>query len=80
VRRQKGHVVYDAVRALGFQPRDGEQDRWCDVWYYEDTVFPLHAPYAAVGPLADAPATTAVTYDDILPVSSTRRTGLLTWT
>jgi predicted TIM-barrel fold metal-dependent hydrolase len=66
-RRQKGQVVYDATRTLGFEAGDGPDDRWCDVWYYEDTVFPLHAAYTAVGPLSDAPATTAVTYDDILP-------------
>jgi predicted TIM-barrel fold metal-dependent hydrolase len=65
--RQKGQVVYDAMRSLSFEPGDGPEDRWCDVWYYEDTVFPLHAAYTAVGPLSDAAATTAVTYDDILP-------------
>jgi predicted TIM-barrel fold metal-dependent hydrolase len=67
VRREKGQVVYDAMRVVGFEPGDGPQDRWCDVWYYEDTMFPLHAAFTAVGPLADAPATTAVTYDDVLP-------------
>jgi predicted TIM-barrel fold metal-dependent hydrolase len=67
VRRQKGQVVYDATKTLSFGPGDGPQDRWCDVWYYEDTVFPLHAAYTSVGPLSDAPAERAVTYDEILP-------------
>jgi predicted TIM-barrel fold metal-dependent hydrolase len=67
VRREKGQVVYDVQRKVGFEPGDGPESRWCDVWYYEDTVFPLHAAFAAVGPTADLPATTAVTYDDILP-------------
>jgi predicted TIM-barrel fold metal-dependent hydrolase len=66
-RRQKGRVVYDAAKVLSFAPGDDPEDRWCDVWYYEDTVFPLHAAYTAVGPLSDVPAETAVTYDDILP-------------
>ncbi len=65
--RQKGHVVYNEARQPGFALSDEPDARWCDVWYYEDTVWPLHAPYAAVGPVAELSALAAVTYDDILP-------------
>jgi hypothetical protein len=41
--------------------------RWCDQWYYDDYVWPLHAGYAAVGPLRDLIASAPVTYDDVLP-------------
>jgi predicted TIM-barrel fold metal-dependent hydrolase len=64
--RQKGQVVYDAAKQPGFEVSDGPGSRWCDVWYYENTVWPLHAAYAAVGPVASSPATTALTYDDVL--------------
>jgi predicted TIM-barrel fold metal-dependent hydrolase len=67
VRRQKGAVVYDAARQPGFAAGNGPDDRWCDVWYYEDTVWPMHAAFAAVGPVAELSATTALTYDDLLP-------------
>jgi predicted TIM-barrel fold metal-dependent hydrolase len=65
--RQRGQVVYDITRTLHWVPGDGPDDRWCDVWYYEDTLWPLHASFAAVGPTAGLPARTALTYDDILP-------------
>jgi predicted TIM-barrel fold metal-dependent hydrolase len=67
VLRQKGRVAYDAAKQPGFEIGDGPDARWCDVWHYEETVWPLHAAYAAVGPTADLPATTALTYDDVLP-------------
>jgi predicted TIM-barrel fold metal-dependent hydrolase len=67
VRRQKGRVVYNAARQPDFAPGDGPDDHWCDVWYYEDVAWPLHAAYAAIGPVAGKPATAALTYDDILP-------------
>src|SRR5690349_19753666 len=67
VKRLKGRVVYDEAKQPGFEVGDGPDSRWCDVWHYEDTVWPLHAAYAAVGPTADLPATTALTYDDLLP-------------
>jgi predicted TIM-barrel fold metal-dependent hydrolase len=65
--RQKGHVVYDQARQPGFAVADEPDARWCDVWYYEDAVWPLHAPYAAVGPAAELSAMAGLTYDDILP-------------
>lgn len=65
--REKGQVVYDITRTLHWVTGGGPEDRWCDVWYYEDTVWPLHASFAAVGPTAGLPARTALTYDDILP-------------
>jgi predicted TIM-barrel fold metal-dependent hydrolase len=65
--RERGQVVYDITRTLNWVPGDGPDDRWCDVWYYEDTQWPLHASYAAVGPTAGLPASTALSYDDILP-------------
>lgn len=65
--RERGQVVYDITRTLHWVPGDGSDDRWCDVWYYEDTLWPLHASFAAVGPTAGLPARTALTYDDILP-------------
>jgi predicted TIM-barrel fold metal-dependent hydrolase len=66
VKRQKGQVTYDAAKQPGFAVGDGPDGRWCDVWYYEDTAWPLHAAYAAIGPVAGSPATTALTYDDVL--------------
>jgi predicted TIM-barrel fold metal-dependent hydrolase len=66
-RRERGQVVFDIERNAGFRTGDGPDDRWCDIWYYEDTMWPLHAAYAAVGPLVDVPATTGVCYDDLLP-------------
>jgi predicted TIM-barrel fold metal-dependent hydrolase len=65
--RRKGRVVYDAAGQPGFAFGDEPGDRWCDLWYYEDSVWPLHAAYAAVGPVSGLPATTALTYDDVLP-------------
>ena len=67
VERQKGQVVYTEERQPIFAAGDGPDDRWCDVWYYEDTLWPMHAAFAAVGPTASLPATTALTYDDLLP-------------
>src|SRR6185437_4753610 len=67
VRRLKGRVVYSALGQPGFAEGDGPDDRWCDVWHYEDTAWPMHAAFAAVGPTADLHATTALTYDDLLP-------------
>ena len=65
--RQKGHVVYSPLGQPGFAAGEGTADRWCDVWHYEDTQWPMHAAFAAVGPTADLHATTALTYDDLLP-------------
>jgi predicted TIM-barrel fold metal-dependent hydrolase len=65
--RQKGQVVYSPLGQPGFEVGEGADDRWCDVWYYEDTLWPLHAAYAAVGPTAGFSSKTALTYDDILP-------------
>jgi predicted TIM-barrel fold metal-dependent hydrolase len=67
VKRQKGQVVYSPLGQPGFAVGDGPDDRWCDVWYYEDTLWPLHAAYAAVGPTANLSSKTALTYDDLLP-------------
>jgi predicted TIM-barrel fold metal-dependent hydrolase len=67
VERQKGQVVYSPLGQPGFALGDSQDDRWCDVWYYEDTLWPLHAAYAAVGPTANLPSKTALTYDDLLP-------------
>jgi predicted TIM-barrel fold metal-dependent hydrolase len=67
VERSKGQVVYDVQKQPGFAAGDGPDDRWCDVWHYEDTLWPMHAAFAAVGPTANAAATTALTYDDLLP-------------
>ena len=53
--------------AARLRPVTGRGIRWCDVWYYEDTAWPMHAAFAAVGPTATVPATTALTYDDLLP-------------
>jgi predicted TIM-barrel fold metal-dependent hydrolase len=65
--RQKGQVVYSPLGQPGFEAGEGADDRWCDVWYYEDTLWPLHAAYAAVGPTAGFSSKIALTYDDILP-------------
>jgi predicted TIM-barrel fold metal-dependent hydrolase len=66
--RRKGSVIYDPVtRQPGFADGDGPEDRWCDVWHYEETLWPMHAAYAAVGPTASLPATTTLSYDDLLP-------------
>ena len=67
VQRQKGQVVYSPAGQPGFATTDGPEARWCDVWFYEDTAWPMHAAFAAVGPTALLPATTALTYDDLLP-------------
>jgi predicted TIM-barrel fold metal-dependent hydrolase len=67
VQRQKGQVVYSPLGQPGFAAGDGPEARWCDVWHYEDTLWPMHAAFAAVGPTALLPATTALTYDDLLP-------------
>lgn len=67
VERQKGRVVYNQARQPDFAPGEGPDTRWCDVWYYEDVRWPLHAAYAAIGPVQGKPATTELTYDDILP-------------
>jgi predicted TIM-barrel fold metal-dependent hydrolase len=64
--REKGQVIYDITRTLHWVKGDGPDDRWSDVWYYEDYVWPLHASFAAVGPTAGLPASTAISYDDIL--------------
>src|SRR5437868_8385445 len=61
VKRLKGRVVYDAAKQPGFEVADGPDSRWCDVWHYEETVWPLHAAYAAVGPTSGLAATTALT-------------------
>ena len=66
VERQKGHVVYRGSTA-GFDLDDGPTARWADVWYYEDTLWPMHAPFAAVGPVADLPGTAGITYDEMVP-------------
>jgi predicted TIM-barrel fold metal-dependent hydrolase len=76
VKRQRGRVVYDAAKQPGFEVADDPDSRWCDVWYYEETVWPLHGAYAAVGPVADLPATTALTYDDVLPGCFTQKDRL----
>jgi hypothetical protein len=66
--RQKGRIVFDPVtKKPDFILGDGPDDRWCDVWYYEGTCSPLRGDLTAVGPLADAVPTTAVTFDDMLP-------------
>jgi predicted TIM-barrel fold metal-dependent hydrolase len=65
--RQKGKIVFDVTRQPNFVIGDGPDDRWCDVWHYEDVRSPLRGDLTAVGPLADAVPTTAVTYDDLLP-------------
>ncbi|MGA7417418.1 MAG: amidohydrolase family protein [Acidimicrobiales bacterium] len=67
VDRLHGQVVYSPLGQPGFETGDSAGDRWCDVWHYEDTRWPMHAAYAAVGPTATVPATTALTYDDLLP-------------
>jgi predicted TIM-barrel fold metal-dependent hydrolase len=67
VERQRGQVVYSPLGQPGFELGEGPDDRWCDVWYYEDTLWPLHAAYAAVGPTASLSSKTALTYDDLLP-------------
>jgi predicted TIM-barrel fold metal-dependent hydrolase len=65
--RLKGKIVFDAARQPDFVVGNGPDDRWCDVWHYEDIRSPLRGDLTAVGPLADAVPTTAVTYDDLLP-------------
>ena len=65
--RQKGQVVYTDKSQPDFIVGDGPDDRWCDVWHYEETRWPMHAAFAAVGPTVGMPATTALTYDDLLP-------------
>ncbi len=65
--RQKGRIVFDVTKNPNFILGDDPDDRWCDVWYYEDTCSPLRGDLTAVGPLADAVPTTPVTFDDMLP-------------
>jgi predicted TIM-barrel fold metal-dependent hydrolase len=65
--RSKGKIVFNEARQPSFIVGDGPDDRWCDVWHYEDIRSPLRGDLTAVGPLADAVPTTAVTYDDLLP-------------
>jgi predicted TIM-barrel fold metal-dependent hydrolase len=67
VERVKGQVVYSDKSQPSFIAGDGPGDRWCDVWHYEETRWPMHAAFAAVGPTANMAATTALTYDDLLP-------------
>jgi hypothetical protein len=67
VERVKGQVVYSDKSQPSFIVGDGPDDRWCDVWHYEETRWPMHAAFAAVGPTANMAATTALTYDDLLP-------------
>jgi predicted TIM-barrel fold metal-dependent hydrolase len=65
--RQKGKIVFDVTRQPNFIVGDGPDDRWCDIWLYEDARSPLRGDLTAVGPLADATPSTPVTYDDVLP-------------
>jgi predicted TIM-barrel fold metal-dependent hydrolase len=65
--RQKGKITFDTSRQPHFIVGDGPEDRWCDIWLYEDIRSPLRGDLTAVGPLADAVPTTPVTYDDMLP-------------
>ena len=66
--REKGRIVFDPVtKNPDFIIGDEADDRWCDIWYYEDTRSPLRGDLTAVGPLADAVPTTPVTYDEMRP-------------
>jgi len=51
--RQKGKIVFDVSRQPNFIVGDGPDDRWCDLWLYEDVRSPLRGDLTAVGPLAD---------------------------
>ena len=70
VERKKGLMRFDfdtgGVAKFVEDAADPEA-RWCDQWAYDDLRWPFAAAFAAVGPLRDVPATTAVSYDDMLP-------------
>lgn len=70
VERKKGLMRFDFDSggvAKFVEDPDDPQARWCDQWAYDDLRWPFAAAFAAVGPLREVPATTAVSYDDMLP-------------
>jgi predicted TIM-barrel fold metal-dependent hydrolase len=68
--RKKGLMKFDfdsgGVATFIEDPNDPEA-RWCDQWVYGDLRWPFAAAFAAIGPLCDVPATSAVSYEDMLP-------------
>jgi predicted TIM-barrel fold metal-dependent hydrolase len=70
VERKKGFTKLDfdsGELAKFVEDSDADEARWCDQWAYDDLRWPFAAGYAAIGPLREVPATTAISYDDMLP-------------
>jgi predicted TIM-barrel fold metal-dependent hydrolase len=65
VRREKG-VLGTPLKGLDGWVAGGEENRWADVWYYDDLRQPLVRGFAQCG-FRDEETTRVVTYDDVLP-------------
>lgn len=46
---------------------DASEGEWCDVWYFEDLVYPTKRPIAAVGFPSDQRTLAPITYDEMRP-------------
>jgi predicted TIM-barrel fold metal-dependent hydrolase len=70
VERQKGTLDFvpsnSATPGMKLVP-GGDNDRWADVWIYDDLVWVLTAGWGSIGPLRELTARTPVTYDEMLP-------------
>ncbi|OMC08015.1 amidohydrolase family protein [Mycobacterium sp. SP-6446] len=67
--RQKGIIDVDATGRLRLLEGDTPNARWCDIWVYDDMVWPFTVGYANVGRSREERRTVTelTNYDEMLP-------------
>lgn len=67
--RKHGRLAVTDIGKVEFVEDDDDGSRWCDIWIYDDMVWPFHVGYANVGPAREQKRNSfdLMTYDEMLP-------------